>query len=109
MKHQHKVKLARKMRTPDEISKTHTDAEGKRTHEGIFTTAAWEARKAGIAGRVARKQTLAHERAVTRRASAGPRQPSKFRLRLAEMRAQRISRRAGRRAAYASKHPATTV
>lgn len=46
MKHNQKVKIARKLMSKEEAKKG----------EGLFTTKAWEARKKAIAERVARKQ-----------------------------------------------------
>ena len=63
MNHKKKRHLAFKLRTPDETQRTDTSLS-----EGIFGSKAWEARKAIIAERVARKQKAAHDRAVARKA-----------------------------------------
>jgi len=109
MKHKDKVKLARKMRTPLEISKTARNEDGTPTHEGIFTSEAWETRKIGIASRVARKRALAHERAAIRKAAVGQKPLPRWRQKLAAMRAERIAKRAGRHAAYARRNAPSLV
>lgn len=100
MTHATKVKLARSMRTPDEASKTNRDAEGKRTHEGIFTSKAWELRKAQIAARVARKQAAAHARAEARHAGPKVSIITRATRLLQAANAARIERKQRRQAAY---------
>ena len=57
MNHNHKIKLARRLQTKAELI----------NKVPIFETKAWEARKEAIRLRVARKQKIAHERALQRR------------------------------------------
>ena len=57
MKHKDKVRLARKMRSRNDI----------KNHEPIFGTKAWDIRKLGIAGRVQRQQGATHKRALQRK------------------------------------------
>jgi len=101
MKHKEKRRLAIKMRTPEEAQRT-----DRKAHEGIFDSKAWEARKAGIAARVARKQKAA-DRAVARREAAAGTTPTiltraKRMIRAAADRRQKA--RGDRAAAYARKH-----
>lgn len=99
MSHKNKVRMARKMRTPDEIQKTDHKA-----HEGIFTSAAWERRHEDIAARVARQQEAAHERAIARKAAMTVKPIPKWRQRInASLEAMR-QRRAARNIRYQAKH-----
>lgn len=108
MKHKVKVRMARKMQTPLERSKTAKTEDGIPTHEGIFTTRAWEDRSSGIRARVSRKQGAAHARAVARKAAATPRVLPMWRQRLNAQVEGIRQRRAARNAAYQAKH-ATSV
>lgn len=71
--HRNKVKMARKMRTRAEISRSlsYVDKDGKpirSTHANIFDSEAWLIRKHLIAQRVKRHQAEAHARALARKA-----------------------------------------
>ena len=70
--HKRKIKVARKMRKPHEMSRklVYLDKEGNptgRTYANIFDTEAWLMRKEFIKRRVERQQSEAHARAVARR------------------------------------------
>lgn len=57
------------------------------------------------ADRVARRQALSHERALSRKANAGEATPSRLRLRIREMQIKSRAKRAVRNARYRAKHP----
>lgn len=70
--HLRKVRMARKMRKPIEMSRkmVYLDKEGKptrATYANIFDTEAWMLRKEHIRQRVARQQGAAHARALARK------------------------------------------
>lgn len=69
IKHAHKVKLARKLRTRQETSYGR-NPDGSAMHEGLFDTKGWEKRKAAISARVARKTDAQHKNALLRRQEA---------------------------------------
>lgn len=97
--------MARRMRTPDEIS-YRKDEEGLSLHEGIFTSRAWEGRKAGIAARVARKVEASRARAQLRRdaAKGATTMLSRAMLRLQERRQATQLARKQRNERYQAKH-----
>jgi hypothetical protein len=95
MKHSDKIKLARKM--------PRTANDNKPPRYGMFGTEAWDARRAGIAGRVKKQQDAAHARAVDRKNAAQGIKPSLGKRALAAMRGvlRRQDERKRRAAAHA--------
>lgn len=100
MNHQLKVKLARKMQS-------RAEKQYYPPHDvfpGIFQSAQWELRKAGIATRVQRQQEAAHERAVARHSIVQPGLLTQARTRAVAAVQRRIDERKRRNAKYRSKN-----
>lgn len=106
MNHREKTRLARRMRTPRETRRFEVDENGQLTHEGIFTSAAWDARRNAISARIRKQQGAVHDRAVARREAAQGRPTIMTRMRrqLEAMRLRREESRRERNQKYQRKH-----